>query len=249
LILSTFGAVCAAFSVAARRCRGACAGRGRRAGALTADGTALVAVDHADGPSLVRVDLASGAVSAITGTAGLTEPATSTDGRIAAIRAQSDGSSQLVIVPEGSSTPTVLANVPYGLNWHPSWTRDDQVVFVHRDDLAPPTTGPWPREPLEAPTATTTSIPSPRTSTRGATLHLDHVTARRIGLIVRPCPGCGSLDVSLAGHDLGRISTSARSTHYRQLRWLPTTTSYTGTLTIRTTSTAPDYIDGFLSTR
>lgn len=106
---------------------------------FTPDGTALVAVKH-DGAttSLVQIAIASGVRSELPGTEGLIEPAESTDGRLAAVRRLDDGSSELVVIPNGGAVhPVDLSNVPYGLNWHPSWTRDGLVAFVHRDDLAP----------------------------------------------------------------------------------------------------------------
>lgn len=369
--------------------------------AFTADGRALVAVQHTvTGTSLVRIDPATGARTTLAGTGQLAEPAVAPDGRLAAVRRYADGSARIVVLPPGSSTPQVLATVPAGANWHPSWTRDGLITFVHRDALSPvgqevfgnamavdPATGTvtaltqfdlggaqapqvlvedrpdvtapkpalavaqspavtgataslrWsatdPVVPLaatsgvaaydvryrtatatrgwsgylypaawKATTATHGSVSlapgteycfsvrardragnvSPwtadrcvaraaddrvlsataavrgrstryfaqtytRTAAAGALLQLGGVTATRVGIVVTTCSHCGSIDVSLAGHYLGRISTYATTTHYQQVRWLPAVALRTGTLRIRAAGATSDFVDGVVTVR
>ena len=82
-------------------------------------------------------------------------------------------------------------------------------------------------------------------ATRGARLVRSTVQARRVGVLVTTCSGCGSVDVYLAGTRLGAVSTSASSTAYRQVRWLPQlAAARTGALELRTTSSRRVIIDG-----
>lgn len=88
-----------------------------------------------------------------------------------------------------------------------------------------------------------------RTSTAHATLHRAGVTAGRVALVVTTCATCGSIDVYLAGHRLGRISTHSSATHFQQVRWLPAGVVRSGTLELRAVASTHVYIDGFVTTR
>lgn len=76
------------------------------------------------------------------------------------------------------------------------------------------------------------------------------VTARRVAVVMTTCAtSCGAVDVWLAGKYLGRVSGRANSTHYRQVLWLPSVPTRTGTLTLRAVTNTPVRLDGVVTVR
>ena len=80
------------------------------------------------------------------------------------------------------------------------------------------------------------------------TLSLAAVRARTLGIVVPHCTGCGTLEVYLAGHRIGSITTATSKNAARQVVWLSDPGAVlTGTLLIKTTSGKPVYVDGIVS--
>jgi hypothetical protein len=70
------------------------------------------------------------------------------------------------------------------------------------------------------------------------------ITTDRVALLVTRCPTCGTFAVYVAGRYLGSVDLSATTTA-RVLLWLPRTTTSTGSVTVRVTSSGrPVEIDG-----
>ena len=83
------------------------------------------------------------------------------------------------------------------------------------------------------------------TRTTGAVLTRTGVQARRLALVATRCAACGSVDVYWNGALIKTISLYQAVTAHKQLVPISTFTApRTGTLTIRTRSTKPVYIDG-----
>ena len=73
------------------------------------------------------------------------------------------------------------------------------------------------------------------------------VAGRRIGLVVTRCSTCAPLDVWVGGVKVGRLSTYASSTRYRQQVWLPSfTRTRSGTVVVRPASSRAAYVDGLV---
>ncbi|HET6967557.1 MAG TPA: hypothetical protein VFI44_04720 [Ornithinibacter sp.] len=86
-----------------------------------------------------------------------------------------------------------------------------------------------------------------RTTTSKASLTRSGVSARQVGIVATTCSGCGSLDVWVGGTYAGRVSLAATSWRPKQVKWLPTFSSTrTGTVTVRSTSTRLVVVDGLL---
>lgn len=78
----------------------------------------------------------------------------------------------------------------------------------------------------------------------GAQLTLGSVSGRQIGVLVRACSTCGSLDVYVGSTHVGRISTRSTTTRNQVLLWLPRqSVTRTGKLMIRQTDTHSTYVD------
>jgi len=83
------------------------------------------------------------------------------------------------------------------------------------------------------------------TRTYAATLSKAGVTARRIAIVATTCPTCGSVSVYLGGVYVGAVSLTSSTTAYRRVLALPLlAANRTGTLLLRTRSTAFVAIDG-----
>lgn len=83
-----------------------------------------------------------------------------------------------------------------------------------------------------------------------ATLRSGTVTARRVGLVVRTCPTCGSVRVSFAGTLLGTISLRSATSRHRRVQMLPTLGApVTGRVTVVSTSRKRVDIDGLVLRR
>ena len=73
------------------------------------------------------------------------------------------------------------------------------------------------------------------------------VSGRRIGLVVTRCSTCAPVDVWVGGVKVGRLSTYASTTRYRQQVWLPLfTRTRSGTVVIRPASSRAAYVDGLV---
>jgi hypothetical protein len=81
-------------------------------------------------------------------------------------------------------------------------------------------------------------------SKKGATLTLKNVHARRLAVLVRECPTCGSFTLSLNGRKLGTYSTKSSRTRNRVLILAPRRSLAVGTVVITTTSKKTVAIDG-----
>lgn len=88
-----------------------------------------------------------------------------------------------------------------------------------------------------------------RTVSAGVPFSRTGVTATRVGVVATTCTSCGALDVTLAGKYLGRVNLRATSTHYRQTFWLPAFPLRSGTLVLRSVSSAQVLLDGALTVR
>jgi hypothetical protein len=88
-----------------------------------------------------------------------------------------------------------------------------------------------------------------RTTSAGVPLSRTGVTATRVGIVATSCTSCGAVDVTLAGKYLGRVNLRASSTHYRQSFWLPGFPLRSGTLVLRSVSSAQVLLDGALTVR
>jgi ELWxxDGT repeat protein len=83
------------------------------------------------------------------------------------------------------------------------------------------------------------------TRTYAAMLSKGGITARRIAIVATTCPTCGSVSVYLGGGYVGSVSLTSSTTGYRRVLALPMLTSArTGTLVVRTRSSAFVAIDG-----
>ena len=73
------------------------------------------------------------------------------------------------------------------------------------------------------------------------------VKGRRLGIVVATCSTCAPLDVWIGGVKWGRVSTYSSTTRYRQVVWLPLSSSTrSGTLVVRPASSRSAYVDGFV---
>jgi hypothetical protein len=82
-----------------------------------------------------------------------------------------------------------------------------------------------------------------------SSLRLSGVSTRQVGVLVRTCSTCGSLDVWVGSTKVGRISTRSTSTVNRAVRWLPSGAVRNGTLTLRPASSTRVFVDGVLVRR
>jgi hypothetical protein len=82
-----------------------------------------------------------------------------------------------------------------------------------------------------------------RLSRSGAALSKDGETGNRIAVTVLAGPSQGAVDVSFAGHRIGRVSLAA-STWSRKVYYLPVTPWYKGRVTVTSVSALPSSIDG-----
>lgn len=80
----------------------------------------------------------------------------------------------------------------------------------------------------------------------GATLTRTGVTARRIGVLVERCHGCGRLQVRHAGQLLGTIDLEAAATKRRVLVTFTETAVATGALTLTTVGARPVRVDAIV---
>lgn len=73
------------------------------------------------------------------------------------------------------------------------------------------------------------------------------VKGRRLGLVVATCSTCAPLDVWVGGVKWGRVSTYSSTTRYRQVVWLPLSSSTrSGTVVVRPASSRSAYVDGLV---
>ena len=73
------------------------------------------------------------------------------------------------------------------------------------------------------------------------------VKGRRLGLVVAKCSTCAPLDVWIGGVKWGRVSTYSSTTRYRQVVWLPLSSSTrSGTVVVRSASSRSAYVDGLV---
>ena len=78
----------------------------------------------------------------------------------------------------------------------------------------------------------------------GAQLTLASVSGRQVGVVVRTCATCGSLDVYVGSTHVGRISTRSTTTRNQVLLWLPRqSVTRTGKLVMRQTDMHGVYVD------
>jgi len=82
-----------------------------------------------------------------------------------------------------------------------------------------------------------------------SSLRLSGASTRQVGVLVRTCSTCGSLDVWVGSTKVGRISTRSTSTVNRAVRWLPSGAVRNGTLTLRPASSTRVFVDGVLVRR
>lgn len=116
------------------------------------------------------------------------------------------------------------------------------------DDRTATATGTWSR------TSTGTAYEGTLTSTTttGATLILTGVQAQDLSLVAQRCPGCGAVQVTFGGTDLGTFDLSAPEVRHKQLVTIGTLSSaQTGDLVVEVVSTAgqPVRLDGFVAGR
>jgi hypothetical protein len=155
----------------------------------------------------------------------------------------------------GSTTVTgrtspLMVSVPYGATQCFAVRGRDRVGNVGTWSARRCLTRPWDDRSFAARgfTRKTSSAEwlgtSSRSTLTGATLSRSSVTARQVVLLVTTCTACGSVDVLHAGR---RVATlSLRSSSPRHQVWIrtPLFSKATGTLTLKTRSTAPVVIDG-----
>ena len=65
-------------------------------------------------------------------------------------------------------------------------------------------------------------------------------------MIVTTCASCGPAEVWIGRTRLGVISTATTTAAYRRVIWLPKTTTLSGTLVVKATTTRPVIFDGVL---
>jgi hypothetical protein len=83
-------------------------------------------------------------------------------------------------------------------------------------------------------------------SKTGAVLSKTGATGKHVTIVATTCSTCGSVKVYIGSTLIGTISLHASTTHYKVIFNLPAqSVTRTGTLQIKSTSTAHDYIDGF----
>lgn len=88
-----------------------------------------------------------------------------------------------------------------------------------------------------------------RTTAKGATLRLANARVDRLAVVVRRCPGCGSIAVSIGGRLIAKLDLGASAVRDRVVLLLPKFTYRLGTVVITTLSTKPVYVDGLAATR
>lgn len=121
----------------------------------------------------------------------------------------------------GAERCTVVAMDDRSLSASKGWSRGSSTSYVY---------GTWTK-------ATTSKVSLTRSG----------VSARRIGIIATTCSTCGSLDVWVGSTYAGRVSLVSSTWRTKQVKWLATFTSTrSGTLTLRTTSSRTTVVDGVL---
>ncbi len=85
-----------------------------------------------------------------------------------------------------------------------------------------------------------------KTLAAGAYLSKTGITSRRVGVIVTTCSYCGPAEVWIGRTRLGVISTTTTTAAYRRVIWLPKTTTLSGTLVVKATTSRPVIFDGVL---
>jgi uncharacterized repeat protein (TIGR01451 family) len=118
----------------------------------------------------------------------------------------------------------------------------EKCTAIPLDDTALTRRGRWAREGSK----TAFNGATVRSSTRGASLVIRNVRAKRISLLATTCKRCGTVEVRLGARLLKTVSLDAKTTRTRQvLPVLLATGLRSGTLTIRvTTQGRPVRIDG-----
>ena len=81
----------------------------------------------------------------------------------------------------------------------------------------------------------------------GAQLTLASVSGRQVGVLVRTCSTCGTLDLYVGSTHLGRISTRSSTTRNQVLLWLPRqSVTRTGKLIVRQLDSHGVYVDAIV---
>ena len=75
-------------------------------------------------------------------------------------------------------------------------------------------------------------------SSKGARLTIGKVRGARVALLATRCSGCGTVEVLVGGHVVGRVSLSASTTRNRQQVVLPAFATREGPLVIRVVTRA-----------
>ena len=126
-----------------------------------------------------------------------------------------------------------------------AWTAERCTSVALDDRALRPTSGTWLRQSA-AGYYQGTRTNGPRT---GAVLSAGTVTAGRVTLIATRCARCGSVAVYLGATRLATLSTYASTTIRSAIFVLPRRTVTTGTLTVRTLTNTPVYVDGLATSR
>lgn len=122
-----------------------------------------------------------------------------------------------------------------------SWS-SERCTMVAYDDRALAVSGPYRGTSSAAMYGTYT-----RTFAAGQTLSRTRISARRVGVVAAVCSTCGAVDVWLGGVKIGTVNTSRSTTKWRQVLWLPIqTTTRTGTVVLRSSSSRRVYVDGIV---
>jgi hypothetical protein len=122
-----------------------------------------------------------------------------------------------------------------------SWS-SERCTMVAYDDRALAVSGPYRGTSSAAMYGTYT-----RTLAAGQTLSRTRISARRVGVVAAVCSTCGAVDVWLGGVKIGTVNTSRSTTKWRQVLWLPIqTTTRTGTVVLRSSSSRRVYVDGIV---
>jgi hypothetical protein len=95
-----------------------------------------------------------------------------------------------------------------------AWSHDKCAVIPLDDRALPTATSGWQR--VNSPSAYHGTLTT--TATKGAKLKLSGAASDRLALVVKTCPTCGSVAISLNGTLWRTVSTSATTTHYQVIK-------------------------------
>lgn len=126
-----------------------------------------------------------------------------------------------------------------------AWSRETCTARV-LDDRSLSASSGWTR----ARTSAALGGSQTTTSRYRASLSVTGVHVRRVAVVVRTCPSCGSVDVFVGSRKIGTVSTYSSTTRYRVVKYLPLqSVTRTGTFLLRTTSSRPVAVDAVLLRR